>query len=88
MAKFTVELSDRAAKQLHKLEPQARRRVEALLELLADEPRPPRATQLVGLPRAWRARTGDYRVIYKIDDGRLFVFVVEVGHRRQIYERR
>ncbi len=33
----------------------------------------------------WRVRTGDYRIIYSIEDDRLVVFVVAVGHRREIY---
>lgn len=33
----------------------------------------------------WRYRVGDYRIICKIEDDRLVVLVVEVGHRRDIY---
>jgi mRNA interferase RelE/StbE len=33
-------------------------------------------------------RTGDYRVVYEIHDGRLVVLVVAVGHRRDVDERR
>jgi mRNA interferase RelE/StbE len=33
----------------------------------------------------WRYRIGDYRVICKIEDDRLVVLVLEVGHRREIY---
>ncbi len=32
----------------------------------------------------WRVRTGDYRVIYRIDDGVLVIVVVDLGHRREI----
>ncbi|GAA1284318.1 type II toxin-antitoxin system RelE/ParE family toxin [Pseudonocardia aurantiaca] len=68
-----------AARQLRKLDPQARRRVQAALELLADEPRPPAATQLVGGAGEWRVRTGDYRIVYEIRDGELLVLVLAVG---------
>ncbi|CAK0745652.1 hypothetical protein WCLP8_1590004 [uncultured Gammaproteobacteria bacterium] len=34
------------------------------------------------------AYQGDYRVIYTLDDGRLTVLVVRVGHRREVYEGR
>ncbi|NNN09318.1 MAG: type II toxin-antitoxin system RelE/ParE family toxin, partial [Acidimicrobiaceae bacterium] len=57
------------------------------LELLAENPRPPAATQLVGGAGEWRVRTGDYRVIYEIDDGRLLILVLRMGHRREVYER-
>ncbi len=82
---YRVDISPAARRQLHKLDPHARRRIQAAIELLADEPRPPAATQLVNSGGAWRVRVGDYRVIYDIDDGVLVVLVLAVGHRRDIY---
>lgn len=84
---FHIEIAPAAARQLRKLDPPARRRVQAAIELLATEPRPPAATQLVGGAGEWRVRTGDYRIVYEIDDGVLLVLVVAVGHRRQVYRR-
>lgn len=34
----------------------------------------------------WRYRVGDYRIIAKIEDSRLIILVVTVGHRREIYD--
>lgn len=85
---YQVEISPAAARQLRKLDLTARRRVQALIEILADEPRPPGATKLAGGQGEWRVRTGDYRVVYEIDDGVLLVLVLAVGHRRDIYQRR
>ena len=83
----SVRLSPAAARQLRKFDPQARRRLQAVIELLSDEPRPPAATRLVGGAGEWRARTGDYRVIYEIHDGELLVLVLRMAHRREVYER-
>lgn len=33
-----------------------------------------------------RLRVGDYRVIYKIDEGRVIVIIVEIDHRKDVYE--
>jgi mRNA interferase RelE/StbE len=33
----------------------------------------------------YRARVGDYRIVYKIDDRRLSVDVVRIGNRREVY---
>ena len=77
---YRITFAPGAARQLRKLDPQARRRVQAALELLADEPRPPAATQLVGGAGEWRVRTGDYRIVYEIRDGQLLVLVIAVGH--------
>jgi mRNA interferase RelE/StbE len=85
---YRITFAPGVARQLRKLDPQARRRVQAALELLADEPRPPAATQLVGGAGEWRVRTGDYRIVYEIRDGQLLVLVLAVGHRREIYRGR
>jgi mRNA interferase RelE/StbE len=84
---YRVTLAASAARQLRKLDPPARRRIQAALELLATEPRPPAATQLVGGAGEWRVRTGDYRIVYEIHDGDLVVLVPAVAHRREIYRR-
>lgn len=81
---YRIELRPAAAKALRKLDEQARRRIQGTIALLAENPRPPAATPLVGRP-AWRVHTGDYRIIYQIDDGVLLVVVVAVGHRREVH---
>lgn len=85
---YRVEVAPAAVRQLRKLNPDARRRVQAAVELLADQPRPSAAKKLVGGDGEWRVRTGDYRIIYEIRDDALLVLVVAVGHRRDIYQRR
>ena len=40
---------------------------------------------LQGHNARWRLRIGDYRVVYTIEDGRLIVWVMAVGHRRDVY---
>ena len=85
---YRISLSPTAARQLRKFDPQVRRRIQAVLELLAVEPRPPAATRLVGGAGEWRVRTGDYRIIYEIEDQDLLVLVLSVGHRREIYRPR
>lgn len=83
--RYRIEVAPPAARQLRKLDVQARQRVQAAIELLADEPRPAGAKKLAGGEGEWRVRTGDYRVVYEIHDQVLVVLVVAVGHRREIY---
>ena len=85
---YEVRLAPAAVRQLRKLDPPGRRRVQAAIDLLTEDPRPPGARQLVGGAGEWRVRTGDFRIIYDIRDGELLVLVVKVGHRRDVYERR
>lgn len=85
---YRVQVAPAAVRQLRKLDGSALRRVQAAIELLAEEPRPSGAKKLVGGDGEWRVRTGDYRIVYDINVGVLLVLVVAVGHRREVYQRR
>lgn len=80
----TLRLLPVAARAIRKLPPEAKRRIQGVIETLADEPRPPAARKLTGRPE-WRVRSGGYRVLYRIEDEILTVVVVHAGHRREVY---
>ena len=84
---YAIALSPSAARELRKFDPNVRRRIQAAIELLAEQPRPPAATRLVGGAGEWRVRTGDYRIIYEIHDDRLLILVLRMRHRRDVYDR-
>jgi mRNA interferase RelE/StbE len=84
---YQVELAPAAVRQLKKFTPDVRRRIQGVLELLADDPRPPAATQLVVGSGEWRVRTGDYRVIYEIHEQQVLVLVLRIGHRQDVHDR-
>jgi mRNA interferase RelE/StbE len=65
---YRVEVAPAVVRQMRKLDPAARRRIQAAIELLAENPRPQGARKLVGGDGEWRVRTGDYRVVYEIYD--------------------
>jgi mRNA interferase RelE/StbE len=81
---YAVHLLPAAIRSLRRLPPEAKRRVQAVIDLLAENPRPPSAKRLTARPE-WRVRSGDYRVLYRIEDELLTVVVVDAGHRREIY---
>jgi mRNA interferase RelE/StbE len=81
---YKIEVRQAAARQLRKLDSPTARRIQGVIALLADDPRPPASRPLTGRP-AWRVRVGDYRVIYTIEDDRLVVVVITIGHRRDVY---
>ena len=85
MSRHRIEFRPAAARQLPKIEPQARERLRGAITPLAEDPRPPASRQLRGRP-GWRVRVGDYRIVYTIDDGLLVVAVITIGHRREIYD--
>lgn len=81
---WTLEFDPSAKKELAKLErPVAKRILAFLKERVKENPRS-LGTALHGqkLGEFWKYRVGDYRIICKIEDGRLCVLVVRIGHRR------
>jgi mRNA interferase RelE/StbE len=85
---YTVEFRPTAAKEFKKLPLEAKQRIEVQIEALRLDPRPPGAKTLQGGNGELRIRVGDYRVIYRIQDDKLIVLVLKVGHRSKIYRNR
>jgi len=85
---YRIVFAPAAVRQLRKLDPTVRRRIQAAVELLSTDPRPAGAKKLVGGEGEWRVRTGDYRIVYEIYDRKLVVLVLALGHRREIYRAR
>jgi mRNA interferase RelE/StbE len=86
---YGVELSESADRELGKLDTESRKRIlKFLYERLAklDDPRSiGQALYGSRLGEFWKYRVGDYRLIAKIDDDRLLVLILRVGHRKEIY---
>jgi mRNA interferase RelE/StbE len=82
---YQVRKARRVQREIDAIEKRDRLRIEAVISLLAENPRPPRAVKLVGPFDRWRVRAGDYRILYEIDDGVLTVLVIKVAHRREVY---
>jgi mRNA interferase RelE/StbE len=82
---YRVGITASAQSELEKLDPPIQRRLRAAMTALAENPRPPGAIMLRGEREHWRIRVGDWRIIYTIEDNRLLVIVLHLGHRREIY---
>lgn len=86
---YSVELSESADRELGKLDTQPRKRIlKFLYERVAklDDPRSiGEALHGSQLGEFWKYRVGDYRLISKIEDDRLIVLVLRLGHRKEIY---
>ena len=54
------------------------------IEALAENPRPPGCEKLSGQQK-YRLRQGRYRIIYSVQDDELTIWVVKIGHRKDIY---
>ena len=84
MSAFSVRIEKTPRKFIKTLQISEKRRIDAALTLLADNPIPPRAKKLSGRD-GYRIRVGDYRIIYELQKNLLVVLVIDIGHRREIY---
>lgn len=82
---YSIIFEKSAQKKLYKLPSDARDKIIAKIQALANNPRPYGSKKLTGRP-GHRIRIGNYRVIYLIDDGMLTVLIIDVDDRKQIYE--
>ena len=82
---YEIVFSQKAKKQLFKLEKSIQERIISALERIRIRPQS-YITKLVGDP-GYKLRVGDYRVIMDIDKSKLLVLVIKIGHRKNIYEK-
>ena len=83
---YVVEFSPAARRQLRKLDPPVVKRILRRIERLEKQPRPKIAKRLQGSAEPlYRVREGDYRIVYTIEDDKLMVLVIRIGHRSEVY---
>ena len=82
---YEVVIKPSAKKSLDGMPAHAKARIVRGLEALAENPRHPGAIKLESEHDLYRVRIGSYRAIYTIEDDRLVVLVLKIGHRREVY---
>jgi mRNA interferase RelE/StbE len=82
---YTLIIDRFAQKQLDKIPPPHFNRIIKAIYSLQRNPRPQGYKKLTGR-MGYRIRVGDYRVIYLIEDRDVKVFVIDIGHRKEIYD--
>ena len=85
MASYKVEFSKRVRKDFRKIPEHDANRILGKIKALAEEPLPAHLKKLKG-EELFRIRLGNYRVIYSIEDEKMLVFVVKLGHRKDVYK--
>jgi len=83
--RYAVEISRTAEKQLKRVPAAMQRRIAAVLLSFEIEPRPLGCKKLSGFESTYRARVGDYRIIYEIHDTIVRVNVLKIGNRKDVY---
>ena len=84
---YQVIISAPAKRNLKKLSYSLQKRIEAKIAALSTNPRPAGVKALKSSDNLLRLRVGEYRVVYKVEDKRLIVIVIQVGHRREVYRK-
>lgn len=84
MAAYKVYFKKSVVKDFKDIPKKDLRKIIIKIGGLADEPRPQGCEKLTGQER-YRLRQGRYRIVYSIQDKEVTVWVVKVGHRKDIY---
>lgn len=85
---YRIDFTRRAEQDLGKLGKGNRAaglQVAAVIADLADDPKPAGAKKLASGGDFYRVRSGDYRIIYKIEEEEVVVLVVKIGDRKEVY---
>ena len=85
MGRYRVLIKPSAVKEIEAVpRKKDRQRIVKWIEQLRDDPRPVGCQKLSGQDR-YRVRQGQYRIVYGVEDDQLVVYVVKVGHRKDVY---
>jgi len=82
---YTIYILPAAVKALATMPRADQLRIRNRIDSLADNPRPPGVTKLRGTDDLYRIRARDYRIVYRVENVRLVVLVIRIGHRREVY---
>ena len=81
---YEIFLSNKAEKQFNKLEKNIQSRIISALKRIRIRPEA-YVKKLVG-DSGYKLRVGDYRIIMDINNGKLIILVIKIGHRKNVYK--
>ena len=85
---YTIEFAPVAAREFRHLTRPVQALLQPVIDALAADPRPHNVVKLKDSDNLYRVRSGDYRIIYEIQDKALLVLIVRIANRREAYRRR
>ena len=87
--KYRVELTEKAKKQLKKLDKSVAKLITSwMMKNLQDceNPRQHGKGLVENRSGQWRYRIGDYRILAEIQEEKVVILVIEIAHRRSVYD--
>jgi len=73
-----------AQKDCDKLSQKIFSQIRSKLVILEHEPRPIGAIKMTS-EEGYRIRTGDYRILYRVDDKKRIIYIYRIKHRKDVY---
>ena len=86
MTRYTVEFKPAARKALRSLSTTDQLKVAGVVELLAENPLPPKSLKLTNRD-GYRVRVGNFRILYSFNSRKLIILIIDIGARKDIYNR-
>jgi mRNA interferase RelE/StbE len=87
VAKYKIEISSSAEKALKKIPRKDLIKVIETIQKLGIDPKPLGCRKLSGEEDVYRVRQGNYRIIYEVEDKKLLILVLKIGHRKDTYRK-
>ena len=84
MVSYSIEIKKSATKEMVKLPKPHLQRIIEKIQSLSTNPRPEGCKKL-SADEKYRIRVGNYRILYTIEDNQLIIYVVKIGHRKDVY---
>lgn len=87
--KYQVETTSRFDKEFKKLDRYTMKMIKSWIVknlVGCEDPRTHGKALTANKKGQWRYRIGDYRLICQIDDGKLIILALSIGHRRDVYK--
>lgn len=83
---WSIEWDDRALKELRKLDKQVQQKIiKYINDRIRLNPRIFGKELTANMSGLWRYRIEDYRIVCRIEDEKLCVMIIAVGHRKEVY---
>ena len=85
MAKYKIEFKKSAFKELSTIPKADLKKIVNKINNLAINPMPKGYTKLTGYD-LYRIRQGNYRILYSIESHFLIIYIIKIGHRKDVYK--
>ena len=82
---WQIEIDKNAQKSLKKIPDPYKSNIIETIDSLNNQPRPYKCKKLKSKSNLWRLRVGPYRIVYQIKDKKMFILIIRIGHRSDVY---